>query len=361
MHRVLTDYTAADGLKWERYADHTRAFHAGKAPHPGPPPEGYVDVYKGLKQKYAPLPEDVPSLCYPRATIPPPAVQMSETAYHAMIDANTRLSDNYMAMAREIKELAVMNMGPNSRKPTHPHDVHQIGKGRGGRMEPYHQGNFRKEMGTRFQKPSNHSFRNSGFANHGGHRSHGVPRDSVGKGTLAARLDNPTISKGHDDQQLSRVAKRRSQRRRKEKSMADKVKGGEKIIPAIEKVLTDVLQEIPKPVKQTTSKDIPKNLTQSSSMKRNPFMKKNQFLSDLTSSQMKMGDRYLETMRWRDEVSVACNTWRANVTGDRPSSASQTKQGRFPRHKEWPQHKRLGCKVTQSEVKEKPRHRSTQQ
>ncbi|KAI0702530.1 hypothetical protein BC835DRAFT_1303442 [Cytidiella melzeri] len=178
MHRVLTDYTAADGLKWERYADHTRAFHAGKAPHPGPPPEGYVDVYKGLKQN-----PDV------------------ETAYHAMIDVNTRLSDNYMAMAREIKELAVMNMGPNSRKPTHPHDVHQIGKGRGGRMEPYYQGNFRKEMGTRFQKPSNHSFRNSSFANHGGHRSHGVPRDSVGKGTLAARLDNPTIRKGHDDQQ----------------------------------------------------------------------------------------------------------------------------------------------------------------
>ncbi|KAI0682526.1 hypothetical protein BC835DRAFT_1311477 [Cytidiella melzeri] len=81
MPRVASDFTAEDGLKWERYAEKCKLFHAGKANHPGAPPEGYISVYRAIKQKYAPLPDDVPSLCYPRAPTSGPAVSMSDTAF----------------------------------------------------------------------------------------------------------------------------------------------------------------------------------------------------------------------------------------------------------------------------------------
>ncbi|KAI0692341.1 hypothetical protein BC835DRAFT_1416633 [Cytidiella melzeri] len=81
MPRVTSDFTAEDGLKWERYAEKCKLFHAGKANHPGAPPEGYISVYLAMKQKYAPLPEDIPSLCFARAPTSGPAVSMSDTAF----------------------------------------------------------------------------------------------------------------------------------------------------------------------------------------------------------------------------------------------------------------------------------------
>ncbi|KAI0682491.1 hypothetical protein BC835DRAFT_1424338 [Cytidiella melzeri] len=81
MPRVASDFTAEDSLKWERYAEKCKLFHTGKACHPGALPEGYISVYRAIKQKYVPLPDNVPSLCYPRAPTSGPAVSMSDTAF----------------------------------------------------------------------------------------------------------------------------------------------------------------------------------------------------------------------------------------------------------------------------------------
>ncbi|KAI0688281.1 hypothetical protein BC835DRAFT_1419283 [Cytidiella melzeri] len=51
MPRVASDFTAEDGLKWERYTEKCKLFHAGKANHPGAPPEGYISVYRAIKKK----------------------------------------------------------------------------------------------------------------------------------------------------------------------------------------------------------------------------------------------------------------------------------------------------------------------
>ncbi|EPQ49883.1 hypothetical protein GLOTRDRAFT_134498, partial [Gloeophyllum trabeum ATCC 11539] len=94
----INQYTAEDGLRWERYAEAVRRWLNNEGPHPGEAPEGYNEVFRRRQQRYAPHPDDfpnfrpapyAPAMSTAPAMMPPPqpgtvtspGVAMSEGAF----------------------------------------------------------------------------------------------------------------------------------------------------------------------------------------------------------------------------------------------------------------------------------------
>ncbi|KAJ6503142.1 hypothetical protein DFH09DRAFT_1440443 [Mycena vulgaris] len=140
-------YNTADRLRFEQYAEALRAAGAGLGPFPGLPPPGYRESFR-LSQRFAPVPEDYPSLFgtpEQHAAVPNSTsadVAMSTAAFSPMLDSQRNFVQSVLLQTMD--QARAVPLGGSRpayhRQPTYVHGYHRgrnYSRGIGGRGAPF--------------------------------------------------------------------------------------------------------------------------------------------------------------------------------------------------------------------------------